>query len=476
MGYIEGYSRKQTLLFPEVLDDYVATENPVRFIDAYVDSLNLVEFGFTQSIPKEIGRPPYNPGDLLKLYIYGYLNHVRSSRNLEKSTHRNIELIWLLRKLRPDFKTIADFRRDNAKAIKQVCRNFTLLCKKLELFAGELIAIDSSDFKAVNSKSRNFSKKEIKNILKQINEKIDAYFVELNHQDQAEAGVSTPDAETLKAKIEKLQSRKEKFSNLKEQLETSGESQVSLTDPDSRCLKKAKKNIVGYKVQIVTDDKHKLIVTHEVTNDRTDNNQLAHMAITAKEILGVEELEAITDKGYYGGDEVKKCQDEDITCFIPKVQHSGNEKYGLFTKDDFIYDAQKDCYTCPAHEILSYRGTEIRREKEIRRYSTSACKTCTLRSKCTKSTENRRTIYRWVHEAVLEQMHERVLQNPEKLAKRKQLVEHPFGTIKTAMQQGYFLSKKLVNVSTEMSLTVLAYNLKRVINIVGVKELLNAIS
>ncbi len=476
MSYIEGFSREQTLLFPEVLDDYVTKDNPVRFIDAYVDGLNLVELDFTQSMPKEKGRPPYNPRDMLKLYVYGYLNHIRSSRRLEKSTHRNIELIWLMRKLKPDFKTIADFRKDNTQALKQVCRDFTLFCKKLDLFGGELIGIDSSDFKAINSKSRNFSKKEIERILNQINHKIDAYFLDLNHQDQAEADVNKPNAETLKAKIKRLQSRQESFSGLQKQLEASGESQISLTDPDSRCLKKSQSTMVGYKVQIVTDDKHKLIVAHEVTNERTDNNQLSNMAIQAKEILGVDKLEAVADKGYYDGPEVKKCEDENITCHIPKVQHSKNKKRGLYTKDDFTYDAQQDCYICPANEILTYRSTQERRGQHKKVYRTSVCRTCALKSKCTTSKDNRRIIYRWVHEPVLERMHQRVLKNPEKTEKRKQMVEHPFGTIKTVMNQGHFLMREMTNVSAEMSLTVLAYNLKRVINIIGVKELVQAVS
>lgn len=477
MGYITGYARHQSLMFPEVLDDYVDNDNPVRFIDAYVDQLDMVELEFTHAIPEERGRPPFSPGDLLKLYIYGYLNGIRSSRRLEKATHRNVEVIWLLRKLRPDFKTIADFRKDNIKALKKVCRDFTLLCKKLDLFSCELVGIDGAKFKAVNHNHRNYTKEKLERLQKEIDEKIDAYLQQLDTQDEAESHVSTPTAEELKSKIETLKSRKDKFQKLQTQLQESDEPQISLTDPDSRAMRTGDKGIdVCYNFQIATDEKHKLIVDFEVTNEAVDLNQLANMACKAKETLGVETLEVVADKGYYDGPEVKKCQDENITCYVPKPQRSNNKKSGLFSREEFIYDAQQDCYLCPAKQKLTYRFPMTKSGKEVKVYETDACKTCALRAQCTRSKSNNRRIYRWVHEDIMEEMQQRVSENPEKIQKRKELVEHPFGTIKHWMNHGHFLLRGLEKVSGEGALTVLTYNLKRVINIIGVKELIAAVS
>jgi transposase len=476
MGYIEGEDRKQTVLFPEVLDDYISEENAVRFIDMFIEGLDLCEKGFERAIPKETGRPPYDPGDLLRLYVYGYLNRTRSSRQLEKEACRNVELMWLMRKLRPDFKTIADFRRDNPQAIKKVCREFTLWCKRLELFGGELVAIDGSKFQAVNSTKRNFTEKKLRRMIEEIDEKIDQYLKELDGQDKREAWQRALSAEQLKEKIEQYKERRAQYEQLKTALEQSSESQVSLTDPESRSMRVGHGVEVSYNVQIVVDEKHKLVVEHEVTNEVTDQGQLSTMAVKAKEMLGVETLEVVADRGYYNGEEVKACEQSGLTAYVPKPNNSSNLKRGLFTKEDFIYDPHKDCYWCPAGKELSYRFNSVEQGRPVRSYEIFGCNRCDLKSKCSINKRGRRRITRWVDEAILERMARRVAEHPEKVELRKCLAEHPFGTMKRTMNQSYFLMRGLIKVSGEMSLTILAYNLKRVINILGVTKMIEAYS
>lgn len=476
MGYIEGEDRKQTMLFPEVLEDYITEENAVRFIDVFIEGLDLSEMGFQKAIPKETGRPPYHPGDLLRLYVYGYLNRTRSSRQLEKEAGRNVELMWLMRKLRPDFKTIADFRRDNPQAIKKVCREFTLWCKRLELFGGELVAIDGSKFGAVNSPKRNFTEKKLRRMIEEIDGKIDQYLKELDRQDHQEVGQRSLSAEELKEKIEQYKQRRAQYEQLKTDLEHSGERQVSLTDPQSRSMRVGHGVEVSYNVQIVVDHKHKLVVEHEVVNEVTDQGQLSMMAGKAKEMLGVETLEVVADRGYYNGEEVKACEQSGMTVYVPKPNNSSNLKRGLFTKEDFVYDPQKDCYRCPAGKELSYRFDSVEQGRPVRSYETFGCKSCELKSECSINKKGRRRITRWVDEAILEAMARRVAENPEKVELRKCLAEHPFGTMKRAMNQGYFLMRGLTKVGAEASLMVLAYNLKRVINILGVRTIVEAVT
>jgi transposase len=462
------------LLFPEAIDDSVSDDNPVRFIEAFVNNLDLKRLGFSRTTPADTGRPAYSPSDLLKLYIYGYINRLRSSRLLEKESHRNLELIWLVRKLTPDFKTVADFRKDNADAIKQVCRQFTLLCKQLELFGGELVAIDGSKFKAQNSKRRNFSHDKVDKAIKEIDAKIESYLDELDEADDQEAGVKTPTAGQLKEKIEQLRNRKDKYEQIATRLKESGESQISLTDPDSRSMKVGQGSDVCYNVQTVVDSKHKLIVEHELTSEPTDHHQLSKMAITAKQTLEVEKLEVVADRGYYDGAEVKKCEQAGITVYVAKQQTSANEKRGLFTKEDFRYNSAKDCYECPAAKQLVYRSDSFELGRHIRYYSTNECRTCEIKSRCTRNKRERR-ISRWVDEEIVERMSERVRANPQKMKKRKELAEHPFGTMKRGMNSGYYLMRGIKKVAAEMSLTVLGYNIKRVINILGVRKMLEAV-
>lgn len=477
MGFVQGIHRDQLVMFPESLDEYVEDNNPVRFIDAFVDSLDLQALGFERAMPKETGRPPYHPGDLLKLYVYGYLNHIRSSRKLERETRRNIEVMWLLGKLAPDFKTIADFRRDNGQAIRAACREFTLLCRELELFGGELVAIDGSKFKAVNSRERNFTSRRLTNKIQRIEDKIERYLQELDEADEQEPGSDKPTVEELEQKIEALKKRQQEYNDLRDQMEESGESQISLTDADARSMwvGTGRGNEVAYNVQISVDDKHKLIVDHEVINEGIDVAQLGPMAIRAKEALQVERLEVLADTGYYSSEEIKKCVEAGVTPFVPKANTSSNSHAGLYGKQDFRYDPDDDCYWCPGGRALPYRFESTKRGRRIRYYVTRACKDCTLKPQCTRNRHGRR-IWRWVDEQVLDDMTERVRAQPEKVKRRKSIVEHPFGTIKHSMHQGYFLTRGLAHVRSEMSLTVLAYNIKRAIRLLGTQQLMAALT
>jgi transposase len=477
MGCIYGANRHEEIRFPERLDDYIAAENPVRFLDAFVDHLNLTTLGFQRAQPAVTGRPAYDPADLLKLYLYGYLYRLRSSRRLEQETHRNVELMWLLKKLRPDHKTIADFRKNNLVPLRQVCREFTLLCKQLELFAGELVAIDGSKFKAVNAKERNFTPDRLAKLLQQIDQRIEGYLKDLDGQDtQDEAG--TPGgavAENLQAKLEALQQRKLLYADVQAQLEASGATQLSLTDPESRAMKlgKGRGTEVCYNVQTAVDSKHKLIIANDVTNDTGDRACLSPMALQAQDILGGT-FDAVADVGYYHGEEVKTCLEAGITPYVARPVTSANQKLGLFSKDDFTYDGATDTYQCPAGEQLTFRFATVQQGRHIRYYATAACRACPLKQQCTRNKGGRR-LTRWVDEHLLEEMEQRVRSRPEVMKQRKQLVEHPFGTMKRWWDAGYFLMRGLEKVRTEFSLTVLAYNLRRVLNLVEMPRLIAAL-
>lgn len=477
MDHIHGLNREQITLFPEALDDYISQDNPVRFIDAYVESLDLDHLGFRHASLQETGRPPYHPGDLLKLYLYGYLNRVRSSRQLEREAQRNVEVMWLMRRLTPDFKTIADFRRDNRKAIRKVNREFTLFCRKLDLFSGDLVAIDGSKFKAVNRRDRNFTKKQLKRTIQKLDEDIDRYLDEMDEVDAEEPQEKKLTAEELREKIEEMKRRRAEAQERDKKLDQRGETQISLTDPDSRMMPVSggRRTDVAYNVQVAVDPKHKLIVDHAVTNEVTDRNLLSYMAKRVKDLLGVDELEVLADMGYYHGKEVKACLEEGITPFISKPNSSANRKRGLYGKGDFRFDQENDCYWCPAGEKLTYRFQTTEKGREIKYYATSACSRCALKPKCTRNKGGRR-ITRWVDEDLLEEMERRVRANPEKMKLRKCLAEHPFGTLKHHWDQGHFLTRKLPNVRAEMALTTLAYNIKRVIKIMGVPKLIEALA
>ncbi|MFQ5668876.1 MAG: IS1182 family transposase [Candidatus Binatia bacterium] len=471
MDYINGVDREQQVLFPEVLDEYVGEENQVRFLDAFVRRLDLEALGFGRASQPVSGRPPYHPGDMLRLYIYGYLHKIRSSRKLERETHRNVELMWLLRKLRPDHKTIAEFRRANPRALRRVCREFTVLCKRLDLFAGELVAIDGSKFRAANSKARNYTRKDVKRLLGAIDRKIGRYLGELDTQDATEAAVTSPSRPELQQRIATLQEQQAAYQRLLTDLDEAGQGQVSLTDPDSRRMKSGLRTEVSYNVQTAVEAKHKLIVAEDVTNEGTDQRGLSAMAQAAQGVLEAEALMVVADRGYYNGPDIKRCVDAGITPLVPKPRTSGNRKRGLFTKEDFWYDRERDCYHCPAGATLTNRSAPGRR---YRCYRTPACGGCALKARCTRNKQGR-CLVRWEHEGVLDEMARDLTRRPDVVRQRALLAEHPFGTMKRGMDQGYFLLRGLEKVKAEFSLTVLAYNLKRVIRIVGVPQLLAAL-
>jgi len=474
MSFIEGVGRDQHTLFPEVLDDYIPSEHPVRFIDAYVAHLDLADLGFERATAADTGRPGYDPGDLLRLYIYGYLNAVCSSRKLERETQRNVELMWLLRRLRPDHKTIAEFRRHNKKAIRRLFREFTLLCKNLNLFGAELVAIDGSKFRAVNAKKRNYSRKMLEEIVKSIDERITRYLETADVTDKAD-DAKTESADAASKELAKLTERAAEVRAMLSVLDASGESQISLTDPDSRAMKLRSGTDVCYNAQTAVDAKHNLIVAVEVTNEATDRNWLSPMAINAKQTLGVESLNVVADKGYSSAREVEACKGANITAYVPKPETSANKALGLFTKNDFAFVSERDVYICPAGKELTFRHAATEKGRDVRYYKTNECRSCAIRQQCTRNSESRR-ISRTANEHVLEEMNLRVASNPELMRRRKAIVEHPFGTIKRWMNQSYFLMRGLENVRTEFSLSAFAYNLKRVLNIMSVPDLIRAIA
>ncbi|MBW4542428.1 MAG: IS1182 family transposase [Myxacorys chilensis ATA2-1-KO14] len=471
MPHIQGRDRHSEVQFPPTLDDYIDAENPVRFIDAFVDQLDLAALGFVRVAAAVEGRPGYHPGDLLKLYLYGYLNRIRSSRGLERETHRNVELMWLLKQLRPDHKTIADFRKVHSDALRGVCRQFTQLCKELELFGGELVAIDGSKFLAVNSRRRNFTVDKLQKILKEVDEQIEGYLSELEQQDAAVPALEQ--SERLQRKLERLHERKAKHEALQAQMTELGQTQLSLTDADSRRMVDGPHASICYNVQTAVDAKHKLIVAHEVTNEVSDQLWLAAMALQAQEVMDVEEIEAVADRGYYDSQNVKQCVDAGITPYVSKPPTSKNGPLGRFTKEAFTYDGELDVYRCPAGERLTFRFEATQKGRMMRNYElpSRVCRNCELKMQCTDAARGRR-IRRWEDESLLEEMRDRVKANPQRMKQRREIVEHPFGTLKCGMNQGYFLCRGLTKVRGEMSLSILSYNLKRVFNILGTEAMI----
>jgi transposase len=448
----------------------------VRAVDVFVDNLDLDRLGFIRVQPLDLGRPGYDPRVMLKLYIYGYLNRVPSSRRLERECQRNIEVVWLTGQLTPDFKTIADFRKDNGKAIREVCRAFVALCRKLDLLSAASVAIDGSKFKAVNARDKNFTKAKMKRRLERIDESIARYLSQLETADRHGDAVPEAKVTRLKSKIEKLREEIARLNAINAEMMQSEDKQISLTDPDARSMATSGKDtgIVGYNVQMAVDTQHHLIVAHEVTNVGTDRRQLSNMAEQARAEMEAEKLEAVADRGYYEGEEIKSCEDAGIAVTLPKPQTSGAKAEGRFGKQDFVYIAADDTYHCPAGERLSYRYQTVDKGKTIRRYWTNVCRTCALKAQCTPGSERR--IGRWEHEAVLEKVQARLDHNPDAMRVRRSTVEHPFGTIKCWMGATHFLMTTLPKVATEMALNVLAYNMKRVIAIMGVDALLEAMA
>jgi transposase len=468
--FIEGADRTQVSLLPDCVDDYVGLDNPVRVIEAFVDQLDLREIGFEGVDPEATGRPAYHPSVLLKIYIYGYLNRVQSSRRLEHETQRNIELMWLTGRLMPDFKTIANFRKDNGKAIRRVCRQFIVLCRQLNLFTQALVAIDGSKFKAVNNRDKNFTSGKMKRRMASINESIERYLTAMDTADRAEPEVAALKKGRLQDKIEALKQQMGQLKAIEAQMNASPDKQVSLTDPDARSMKNREGGIVGYNLQAAVDAEHHLIVAHEVITEGVDRDQLSSMAEKAKEALGTDELTVVADRGYFKSEGILECTRSGITPIVPKSLTSNNLAEGRFDKQDFVYIVEDDEYRCPAGQRAIRRFTTLEHGLTLHKYWSSACPRCPIKAQCT--TGEYRRITRWEHEAVLEAMQARLDRQPDSMRVRRRTAEHPFGTLKSWMGATHFLTRTLPRVRTEMSLHVLAYNLKRVMQILGVDGML----
>ena len=474
--FVEGTDRGQSTLFPEYLEDWVNEDNPVRVIDVFVDELDLGELGFDGIAPEATGRPSYHPSVLLKLYIYGYLNLVQSSRRLEREAGRNVEVMWLTGRLSPDHKTIADFRKDNGGAIRKVCAQFIMLCRRLDLFADASVVIDGSKFKAVNNRDRNFTRVKMERRLAQIEESVARYLHQLDSADRQEPSEArTTKTARLKEKIAKLKEEVKRLHGLKARMLAAPDQQISLTDPDSRSMATSGRGsgVVGYNVQVAVDTAHHLIITHEVTNVGSDRAQLARMAKQTKATLEAMNLDVIADRGYFSGDEILECDKDGITVTLPKPMTSNAKAEGRFGKQDFRYVPEEDTYICPAGERLAYRYTTEENGLVLRRYWTNACQSCAIKAQCTTGKERR--ITRWEHEHVIDAVQRRLDEHPEKMRQRRETVEHPFGTIKARMGATHFLMKTLPRVASEMALHVLAYNLTRLMNIMGIQPLMATI-
>ena len=468
--HIKGQGRHQVALLPEALDDFVTEDNPVRVVDIFVDGLQLDSLGFERVSAKQTGRPGYHPATMLKLYIYGYLNRIQSSRRLEKETHRNVELMWLLERLTPDFKTIADFRKSNGKGIKNACRAFIDLCRHMQMFTDVIVAIDGSKFKAVNSKANNVTPQKAKDHIARVELSISNYLNKLDEADKC----SEPDtsAELTVTKLAWLKKRLGELQEIQQTVEQQPDKQLSLTDPDSRLMKTNNMNRqVCYNVQTAVDTKNHLIVAHEVTNT-TDRGQLSYVTTLVQEAVGREDITVLADKGYYSRSDIKAVLDTGAVALVPKGDTSGADRKGLFNRSLFRYDRENDVYICPAGSELQNRFTAFEDGLEQQMYFNNiACRDCSQRLKCTTSKRDPRRIRRWVHEAEIEDMQARLDALPQTAVIRKQTVEHPFGTIKMWMGATHFLMRRFKNVSTEISLHVLAYNLKRMISIWGTEGL-----
>jgi transposase len=474
--FVEGADRNQTTLLPECLDDFIADDNPVRIVDAFVDELDLASMGFEGATPASTGRPSYHPAVLLKVYIYGYLNRVQSSRRLERECQRNVELMWLTGRLAPDFKTIAEFRRGSGGGIRNVCRRFVSICRDLKLFTQAAVAIDGSKFKAVNSRDQNFTPNKIARRQEQIEQSIQRYLDALDTADRTQPVEVEAKTERLREKIDRLREQMRDLDHAAKLLNELPEKQISLTDPDSRSMLSQAKGtgVVGYNVQIAVDSRYHFIVAHDVTNVGNDRSQLSPMAKAARDAMGRKTLKVLADRGYFSAPEIKACDDAGIAALVPKSQTSGAKADGRFDRADFIYIAADDQYQCPAGQraIYRYSSVEGANAMTLRTYWSSACPRCPLKNQCTPA--DYRRIRRWEHEEVLEEMQLRLDRKLDAMTIRRRTVEHVFGTLKHWMGSTHFQTRGLGRVATEMSLHVLAYNMKRIIGILGFAKALQA--
>jgi transposase len=474
--FITGADRQQAALLPECLDDFIAEDNTVRIVDVFIDELDLADLGFDGANPAATGRPSYHPSVLLKLYLYGYLNRIQSSRRLERECQRNVELMWLTGRLAPDFKTIADFRRDNGKGIRNVCRRFVRLCRELKLFTEGVVAIDGSKFKAVNNRERNYTPGKIERRERELEESIQRYLDALETADRTQPVEMQAKTERLQGKIQKMRQRMQDLQVVKAQLQTLPDHQLSQTDPDARAMTtySAKGTaMVGYNVQTAVDAKNHLIVAHEVTNNGSDRSQLSAIAVAARDAMGKRKLKAaIADRGYYNGQELKACEDAGVGAIVPRPMTSNARAEGRFDKTDFIYIAEVDEYQCPAGQRAIHRFSREERGLPIRVYWSSACPECPMKSECT--TSQYRRIRRWEHEEVMDRAQQRLDRMPNAMQVRKSTIEHVFGTLKHWMGWTHFLTRGIHNVATEMNLSVLAYNFKRLLSILGFDRTMRA--
>ena len=473
--YIEGQDRQQVTLLPECLDDFIAEDNTVRIVDAFINELDLAALEFQGLQPASTGRPSYHPSVLLKLYLYGYLNRIQSSRRLERECQRNVELMWLIGRLSPDFKTIADFRRNNGKGIRNVCRRFVMLCRELKLFTDSVVAIDGSKFKAVNNRERNYTPGKIERRERELEESIQRYLDALETADRTQPEEMQAKTERLRSKIQKMRQRLQSLQVIKAELEAVPDRQISQTDPDARAMTtySAKGTaMVGYNVQAAVDTKNHLIVAHEVTNNGSDRAQLSPMALAARKAMGKRKLKAIADRGYYSGQGLKICEDAGVAALVPKPMTSNARAEGRFDKTDFIYIAADDQYQCPAGQRAIHRFSREEAGLQISIYWSSSCPDCSIKAQCT--TGQYRRIRRWEHEEVMERVQQQLDRMPNAMTVRKSTVEHVFGTLKHWMGWTHFLTRGIQNVATEMSLNVLSYNFKRVLSILGFERTLKA--
>ena len=472
--FIQGQDRNQSTLFPESLEGYIADDNTVRVVDAYVDELDLRAMGFERVQPKATGRPGYHPSILLKLYIYGYLNCIQSSRRLEREAGRNVELMWLTGKLAPDFKTIADFRKDNGPAIQAACSQFIVLCRELGLFARTMVAIDGAKFKAVNAREKNFTRGKLTRRIGQIENSIEKYLHALDATDLQEGDSADAKAERLKEKITSMREKMAELKDMKAQLVASPEKQISLTDSDSRAMATSTKaGMVGYNVQTVVDTEHHLIVAHEVTNIVSDKVQLTKMTEQGQAAIGRKNIKVFADRGYFSGVEIMATEKLGATTYVPKPYTSGSKAVGRFGKHDFLYQPKDNSYQCPGGQKMTYRFISVEQGRDMQVYWPDGCEVCPVKAKCMTGKERR--IKRWVNEDIIDAMLKRLNDLPEAMAIRRATVEHPFGTLKSWMGATHFLTKRLKNVKTEMSLSVLAYNIRRMISMMGARKLIRVI-
>jgi transposase len=481
-----GHHREQPSLLPPRIEDYVCRDNPVRAIEAYVRSLDLVALGFGHAAHDGgPGQPPYDPADLLKLYLYGYINQIRSSRRLEREVVRNIELIWLLKGLTPGYRTIANFRQANVVALRKANRDFVMLLRSLDLIGGELVAIDGAFFHGDASKASIVTRKRLAEQLAAVERDIAAYGAALDANDAAEAAAppaSTRPGEDVAAKLAALLAKRDAAQAGLTRLAASGETQLSRTDRDARRLSKNGQVVAGYNAQIAVDDKHKLIVASAVVNDGNDTGQLHAVALAAKQALDAETLTAVADAGYFNGETLKACEADGIVPFVPEPdrgrQAGADGRFGL---EAFDYDAEADDYRCPAGERLRpMPGRKQDATGKLRiRYASrrSACRACPLRQRCLSAKANRRVIERWEHEDVLERHRVRMAQaaSEEGMRRRKALAEHPFGTLKCRAGYRHFLMRGFAKVRGEWALMVLCYNFTRALNIIGLDRFVAAL-